>query len=107
MVFWSVVLGASRPGANGPRIGAWVRSDWKLHLLLQPLNWSQVSGSAMNQPTGRFLLLASASAAAAFCLIGAPARAAALTPCPDSDRLEAPCERPQPPCLPVEAPCNR
>lgn len=61
----------------------------------------------MNQPTGRFLVLTSALAAAAFCLIGAPARATALPPCPDSDRLEAPCERPQPPCRPVEAPCNR
>ncbi len=61
----------------------------------------------MNQPTGRFLLLASATAGAAFCLIGAPARAAALPPCPDMNRLEAPCERPQPPCLPAEAPCSR
>jgi hypothetical protein len=60
----------------------------------------------MNQPTGRFLLLASATAGAAFCLIGAPARAAALPPCPDLNRLVAPCERPQPPCLPAEAPCN-
>jgi len=61
----------------------------------------------MNQTTGRFLLLTSAAAGAAFCLIGAPARAAALTPCPGPDRLEAPCERPQPPCQPAEAPCNR
>jgi len=61
----------------------------------------------MNQPTGRFLLIASAAAGAACCLIGAPARAAALPPCPDLNRLEAPCERPQPPCLPAEAPCNR
>jgi hypothetical protein len=54
----------------------------------------------MNLPTGRFLLLASATAGAAFCLIGAPARAAALPPCPDLNRLEAPCERPNPPaCL--------
>ena len=61
----------------------------------------------MNQPTGRFLLLASAAAGTAFCLIGAPARAAVLLPCPPSDRLEAPCERPEPPCRPAEAPCNR
>ena len=74
---------------------------------MAPLNWRQIQGSTMIQPTGRFLLFASASAATAFCLIGAPARAAALTPCPESDRLEAPCERPQPPCRPVEAPCNR
>jgi len=60
----------------------------------------------MNQTTGRFLLLTSAAAGAAFCLIGAPARAATVPPCPDSDRLEAPCERPLPPCRPVEAPCN-
>jgi len=58
----------------------------------------------MNQTTGRFLLLTSAAAGAAFCLIGAPARAATLTPCPD--RLEAPCERPQPPCRPAAALCN-
>ena len=61
----------------------------------------------MNLPTGRFLLLASVTAGAAFCLIGAPARAAALPPCPDMNRLEAPCEQPQPPCLPAEAPCHR
>jgi hypothetical protein len=61
----------------------------------------------MNQPNGRLLLLASAAAGAAICLIGTPAQATALTPCPGSDRLEAPCERPQPPCLPAEAPCNQ
>jgi len=71
------------------------------------LSCSQLQAPTMNQPTGRFLLLAGAAAGAAICLIGSPARAAALPPCPESNRLEAPCERPQPPCLPAEAPCNR
>jgi hypothetical protein len=38
-------------------------------------------------------------------LFAAPGRAAELTPCPEN--LNVPCERPLPPCTPVERPCQR
>jgi len=62
-------------------------------------------------PRGRTLKSAivltttAAAAAAALTLLAAPVRAAQVEqPCPDN--LNAPCERPVPPCTPVERPCQ-
>jgi hypothetical protein len=53
----------------------------------------------------RAILLA--GLAAATCLISAPGRAAQAEPCGVASSLQAPCERPLPPCDATPAPCNR
>jgi hypothetical protein len=53
----------------------------------------------------RTIVLFTVLASGMFTLLAAPARAAELTPCPEN--LNAPCERPLPPCTPVERPCQR
>ena len=53
----------------------------------------------------RTILLAGLTAAT--CLLGAPGWAAQAEPCGDAATLNTPCERPLPPCQPLEAPCNR
>lgn len=55
-------------------------------------------------PMARLFVVA---AAAGLSLLAAPARAAALQPCPEATATAAPCLRTAPPCPQAEAPCQR
>ena len=60
--------------------------------------------NALRYRTMKGAILLTTAAASALMLLAAPGRAAQADPCPDN--LNAPCERPLPPCSPVERPCQ-